>query len=284
MNIVLPEGTKTSKKQWIAYITIITICIISVVIAFYVQFYGRIDLFGTKDVSAFGSKDEDTLIELEEGFSQIFTNQINNEESEYNNKKELDNVALVYTKYSQQENKINSYNLDVAIPNINIKSDVVSAYNEEIEKTFVDTGREILNKENQNIIYQVNYTATVEEGILSLVIQSILKEGSDAQRLIIKTYNYDLRNDKEISLEEILKVKKIDTATVQAQIKDKIKKEHESAQSLISMGYTVLDRDVENSMYEISNTKEFYLTNDTLYIIYPYGNTKSTNEMDLIII
>ena len=131
MNIVLPEGTKTSKKQWIAYITIITICIISVVIAFYVQFYGRIDLFGTKDVSAFGSKDEDTLIELEEGFSQIFTNQINNEESEYNNKKELDNVALVYTKYSQQENKINSYNLDVAIPNINIKSDVVSAYRSE---------------------------------------------------------------------------------------------------------------------------------------------------------
>lgn len=283
MNITLQKDTKTNTTQWIAYIAIIVICIIALIIAFYAEFYGRVDLFGIKDVSAFGSKSEEKLIELEEGFNQIFTNQISNEESEYNNKKEFDNKNLVYTKYSQQENKLNSYNLDITIPNINVKSDIVNKYNQEIEKTFVNKGREILSTENQNIIYQVNYTATVQEGILSLIIQSFFKEGTNAQRSIIKTYNYDLRNNKELSLEEVLQIKKLETATVETKIKDKIKKEHDGAQSLISLGYSVFDRNVDDDMYKLENTKEFYLTNDTLYIIYPYGNSKATNEMDLII-
>ena len=36
--------------------------------------------------------------------------------------------------------------------------------------------------------------------------------------------------------------------------------------------------------YNIKNSKEFYLTNDALYIIYAYGNEKITSEMDMVII
>ena len=39
MNLTLPKETEIGKKQIIIYISIILICIISIVIAFYVQFY-----------------------------------------------------------------------------------------------------------------------------------------------------------------------------------------------------------------------------------------------------
>ena len=44
MNVVLPEKNRIKKKQLFIYISIIIICIISVIIAFYVQFYTRIDI------------------------------------------------------------------------------------------------------------------------------------------------------------------------------------------------------------------------------------------------
>ena len=43
MNVTLPEN-KINKKQIILYSVIAVICIISVIIAFYVQFYARIDI------------------------------------------------------------------------------------------------------------------------------------------------------------------------------------------------------------------------------------------------
>lgn len=44
MKVILPETEKIKKSQMIIYIFIIVICIISIIIAFYVQFYARIDL------------------------------------------------------------------------------------------------------------------------------------------------------------------------------------------------------------------------------------------------
>ena len=57
------------------------------------------------------------------------------------------------------------------------------------------------------------------------MIRSNLKEGVSAQRIIIQTYNYDLRNNKEINLEEVLKIKNIDKSELQGKITDSIKTE-----------------------------------------------------------
>lgn len=284
MNVVLQDEVKTSKKQWLAYSIIIAICIIAIIVAFYVQFYGRIDLFGTKETGDFGKKSEDSVEELREGFGQIFTNEIKNEGSEYSIKKEITEQPLVYTKYSQQEDKANSYNIDVTIPYINIKNEIVQSYNEEIEKTFVNKGREILLNNVQNSIYQVSYTSTVQEGILSLIVQATIKEGANAQRLIMRTYNYDLRNNKAITLAEVLKIKKLEEKFVQDEINKKIEEEHKKAQDLNAIGYTVFDRDVKSEIYKIENTRDFYLTDGVLYIVYPYGNDKMTNEIDIVVI
>ena len=111
-----------------------------------------------------------------------------------------------------------------------------------------------------------------------------MKEGTSAQRVIIQTYNYDLRNNKEITLEEILKIEQLDKQTVQDKISETISDEEKKVEDLKTLGYTIYDRDVKSDIYNIENSKEFYYVGDTLYIIYAYGNDTYTSEMDLVII
>ncbi len=286
MNVVLPENNRISKKQLIIYIVIILICIISTIIAFYVQFYARIDigrLIGIKGEVKFGNKTDEQIELLLSEFDQIFINNINNPEIQIGFKKKENDKPIVYTNIQRKENKLNSYDLDVNIPYINIDNKVIDEYNKEIED-FIDKTNSILESENKNTIYTVEYTANVQNDILSLIIRSNLKEGSSAQRVIIQTYNYDLRNNKAITLEEVLKIEGVDISETQNKINDTIKQSQQRVESLKNLGYNIYNRDVKSDIYKIRNSKEFYLTDNTLYIIYPYGNETFTSEMDLIII
>ena len=286
MNVVLPENNRISKKQLIIYIVIILICIISTIIAFYVQFYARIDigrLIGIKGEVKFGNKTDEQIELLLSEFDQIFINNINNPEIQIGFKKKENDKPIVYTNIQRKENKLNSYDLYVKIPYINIDNKVIDEYNKEIED-FIDKTNSILESENKNTIYTVEYTANVQNDILSLIIRSNLKEGSSAQRVIIQTYNYDLRNNKAITLEEVLKIEGVDISETQNKINDTIKQSQQRVESLKNLGYNIYNRDVKSDIYKIRNSKEFYLTDNTLYIIYPYGNETFTSEMDLIII
>mgnify|MGYP005769164287 FL=1 len=289
MNVTLPNEKAIKKKQMIIYVLIILFCVISIIIAFYVQFYARIDFGKMLGISAnqegsFGNKTQEQILDLETNFDKIFTNNIENDNGENDAKKIDANNNLVYTKYEKKEIKQNSYDLEIRIPTINIDNEIISKYNEEIEETYARNALNVLNSQNRNIIFTVEYTANVYNGILSLIIRSNLKEGSNAQRVIIQTYNYDLRNNKEISLEEVLAIEHLDKENVQNRIKTKIEEEQKRADELNKLGYTIYTRDVQNDMYKIENTQEFYLTNDTLYIIYPYGNESETSETDLIVL
>jgi len=119
---------------------------------------------------------------------------------------------------------------------------------------------------------------------LSVAILSNFKEGDNAQRTIIKTYNYDLKNNKEVKLKDLIALKNLDESKVQEKIKSEISKAQENANKLADLGYNIFSRDVNNSMYKIENTTEYFMKNGKLYIIYPYGNKNKTSEMDLVII
>lgn len=286
MNVTLPEKMKFNKKQLIIYISILFVCIISIIIAFYVQFYARIDLgrlVGINSEVEFGNKTSEEVEELKNGFNQIFTNQIE-DNGQNDSKKEEKDKAIVYTKYEKQESKLNSYELEIHIPHINIKNEIVEQYNQEIENIFVKIAQNILKSENKNIIYTVDYVANIKDGILSVMIKSNFKKGAEAQKVIIQTYNYDLRNNKEITLAEILKIEHLEQNTVQNMIKDEISKEQKKVEDLKKLGYNIYNRNVSSDIYSIENSTEFYLTDKTLYIIYAYGNETSTSEMDLIIL
>lgn len=286
MNVTLPEKMKFNKKQLIIYISILFVCIISIIIAFYVQFYARIDigrLVGINSEVEFGNKTSEEVEELKNGFNQIFTNQIE-DNGQNDSKKEEKDKSIVYTKYEKQESKLNSYELEIHIPHINIKNEIVEQYNQEIENIFVKIAQNILKSENKNIIYTVDYVANIKDGILSVMIKSNFKKGAEAQKVIIQTYNYDLRNNKEITLAEILKIEHLEQNTVQNMIKDEISKEQKKVEDLKKLGYNIYNRNVSSDIYSIENSTEFYLTDKTLYIIYAYGNETSTSEMDLIIL
>ena len=286
MNVTLPEKMKFNKKQLIIYISILFVCINSIIIAFYVQFYARIDigrLVGINSEVEFGNKTSEEVEELKNGFNQIFTNQIE-DNGQNDSKKEEKDKSIVYTKYEKQESKLNSYELEIHIPHINIKNEIVEQYNQEIENIFVKIAQNILKSENKNIIYTVDYVANIKDGILSVMIKSNFKKGAEAQKVIIQTYNYDLRNNKEITLAEILKIEHLEQNTVQNMIKDEISKEQKKVEDLKKLGYNIYNRNVSSDIYSIENSTEFYLTDKTLYIIYAYGNETSTSEMDLIIL
>ncbi len=282
MKVVLPEKKVFNKKQIAIYVIIILVCIVSLIIASYVQFYARIDIFGIKKETQIGNKTEEEKARLKAEFEQIFTNSLENEEEHDGKKKEQDK-PLVYTKTEKKESKVNNYDVEVHIPYINIKNKVVEEYNKEIE-TFVEKTNSILESENKNTVYTVEYAASVKEGILSVVIHSNLKEGTSAQRVIIETYNYDLRNNKEISLEEVLRIENIEQEQMQNKIRSEIEIEQKKVEDLKNLGYNIYSRDAGNDRYKIENSKQFYLTNQTLYIIYPYGNDTFTSEVDLVVI
>ena len=286
MNLKLQDEKPIRKKQLIIYISIIIVCIICVIIAFYVQFYARIDLgrlVGIDGEEKFGQKTEEQTLTLETEFDQIFTNSLTNTENQGDNKKKDNSKDLVYVDLEKKETKLNSYDLEVHIPKINIDSPVVDEYNQDIQ-SFIDKTNEVLGSENQNIIYTVDYVANVQDGILSLMIKSNLKEGSNAQRVIVETYNYDLRNNKEISLEEVLAIEYVDKNEVQNRIDIKIAEEQRQVEDLKELGYNIYNRDTSSEQYKVENSNYFYLTDNVLYIIYPYGNENYTSEMDLVII
>ena len=287
MNVILPEKEKIKKSQLIIYVSVILVCIICVVVAFYVQFYARIDLgsfIGMGAESQYGNKTDEEIVTLETGFNNLFINGIDNYDGENDNKKKEQDKALIYTQYQKKESKLNSYNLEVNIPKINVDNEIVDKYNKEIQDTFETLSENVLKSENSNIMYNVDYVANVQDGILSLIIKASLKQGSNAQKIMIQTYNYDLRNNKEINLQEVLKIEKLEEQDIQNRINVKIQEEEQKSKDLSSMGYNIYTRDVNSDIYKIENSTEFYLTPNALYIIYAYGNETDTSEMDMIIL
>jgi hypothetical protein len=287
MNVVLPEKNRIKKKQLFIYISIIIICIISVIIAFYVQFYTRIDIakfIGISQKAGLGSKTEEQQQTIKSEFNTIFNNTITNDNDTNNSKKEEADKKIVYTKYEKKETKLNSYDLEVHIPHINISGEVVEKYNQEIENIFVDMAKKVLQSENNNVIYTVEYVANIQDDILSVMIKSNLKEGSKAQKVIIQTYNYDLRNNKEITLAEVLKIEQLNENDVQNKIKADIQTEQKKAQDLKSLGYNIYSRDINSDIYSIEKSTEFYFTGNILYVIYAYGNQMATSEMDIVVL
>ncbi len=285
MKVILPEKKTFRKREIAIYIIIMVICIISIIVAFYFQFYSTTDfknMLGIETNIQIGDKTKEQ-IEIEKvEFEQIFTNKIENEENQENKRKEIDK-PLIYTKVEKKESKINSYDIEVHIPYINIDNPKIDEYNHEIE-SFVEKTNSVLASQNRNTIYTVEYTANIYNDILSLIIRSNLKEGSSAQRVIIETFNYDLKNDKEITLEEVLKIENLEKSKIQENIKSEIQIEQKKVEDLKNLGYNIYSRDVASDIYNVENTKEFYLTSNTLYVIYAYGNGTFTSEMDLIVI
>ena len=67
-------------------------------------------------------------------------------------------------------------------------------------------------------------------------------------------------------------------------INNEIKTIQKRVEELAKLGYTIYQRDYTSDIYNINNVTDYFMGNDnTLYIIYAYGNQNHTSEMDIII-
>lgn len=203
---------------------------------------------------------------LEEQFAELY----NNNENEY-----------ISTLYRIEESKTGKYKIEANIPYVNSSIDIDGKINKEIHNLFAKKLLDIYNNSEKYSLLTIDYTSSVSNNILSIAIKCLLKEGNNAQRTIIKTYNLDIENQKEISLVDVLSTNK--QQEIQEQINQKIITEIKREQVIEEQGYNVYKRNPNDSIYLLENAAEFYINNNILYIIYSYGNKNYTSTVDLII-
>ena len=290
MNVRIEDDSKEKKKLSIFYISIIAICIISIITAFIIQ-----AITESKPQKNNGGNNN-TVVELPKltddkisvykaQFNEIFENKVNYlENNSYKISKIKEDEEIIYVGYKSNESKINDFELNVNIPYINIKSEDAEEFNKQIKDIFEKKAKSVLNTQNSNIIYTVDYSAYITNNILSLVIRSTLKEGGNAQRDIVQTYNNDLENHKKCNIDKMLELKGLTKEDANENIKKEIKTVQQKVEELSKLGYTIYSRDYTNDIYSINNATEYFIgENNALYIIYAYGNQNHTSEMDIVV-
>ena len=282
MNVVIEDESKKNKRLKIFYIGIISVCVIAIILAIVVQIVKANDASAAAKLPQLTENQKN---QHKDEFEKIFENKVNYlENNSYKISKLASDKEIVYIGYQNNDSKLNDYELKVNIPYININNDTIEGFNTQIKDIFEKKAKSIINTQNNNVIYTVDYSAYVSNNVLSLVVRSTLKEGTNPQRDIIQTYNYDLTNQKEYTIDDILNAKGITKKEANQKIKEEIKQQQEKSEELEKLGYTTYKRDYTSDIYNINNATEYLMGEDNaLYIIYAYGNENNTNEMDVVI-
>lgn len=275
------------KNQKLIFILIGAFCVFALIAGIYTQFFVEKSRNDTQDPTNNINNDikPKTQEEIKTQLSNLFTNElISNNYDETNLQKRDASKGIVYAAYDIQKQEGN-YELDVHLPVININDSVATDFNKMTQSIFANKASEILNnKYTEKVIYSVDYISYVNDNILSLVIKSTLKQGNNPQRVIVQAYNYNLETGEKVQLVDVLAKRNIIQSDCQNKIHEIVTKAQEEAQVLVQSGYTVYNRNLSDSMYQISNISTFFLgKNEELYIIFAYGNQNFTSEMDVVL-
>ena len=267
-------------------VVLLLICTVSICVAVYIQFF---DKYSETDPLMLGinvgvQKTDEEYEELKAGFNSLFTNTLTSSNENVPVVKMQIMKDVVYTNYEIKNEEAGRYNIDAKIPTINIDNEVAKEINQQIKNDFYDKISSIMNNTKSNSVYTVNYAAYINNEIVSVVIKANIKEGDTSERIIIKTYNYDIINKKKVSLDDLIALKGENKNNIQKKVRDDIKLAFNKVKDLQGLGYQMYQRDFNSNMYELDNTDVYFLTSDGyVYIIYSYGNQAYTNEVDIII-
>ena len=293
---------KIPKSQIFCFALIMIVCIIAIVEALYYVMNPNIQ--DKKDVAENSlSNTGITDMTLVDNFDDVFQNSFKNTNTSEEAEKIEADKDYIYTNYEKTEVNSGNYEIDVKIPIININSEEIKSYNEDIKQIFQDKAESILNGDlfeppfnifqdkaesilnggSNRSIYSVDYEAFLNNNILSIVIRSTLKEGSNPQRVIIQTYCYNIKEMKKVEFSDIMALKNLDTNTVQDKIRKQVQGKQEEAKALQQLGYSVYIRDLRSDRYDVENITNFFIDeNNNVYVIYAYGNSTNTDVTDII--
>lgn len=281
------------KKRNIIYIVIAIICIVAIVAGVYYQIFSEKPKQNEIVNEVVETLDPDEVIDpeiLKEEFNALFDNSFNDQgydTTAIQKITELEEQDIIYAAYNIKEEKDERYSVDINIPVFNVQGDVAAEFNNTTQSIFANKAGDVLSKSDKYTIYNVEYVSYLNENILSLVIKSTLKEGNNAQRIIVQTYNYDIITGKRLTLNEVLEAKGIKLKEVNKKIERQVEEANKQAEAiadaLAGTGQTIYRRDVNNAMYVTDNVNNFFVGLDgQIYIVYAYGNSNFTSEMDII--
>lgn len=278
------------KEAKIIYVIISIICVISIIIGVYEQFFNKKD--DNTNISTNGKVEEPieqikekTMEEIKDEFNAIFINSFSSEGKDISDIERINKEKnIVYAAYNiQQENDF--FNIDLNIPVINIKGDIPKEFNKITQEVFVKKANEVMENTNvsEKIIYSIDYAAYINGDILSVIIKSSLKQGNNPQRIIVQTYNYNIKTKEKVTLSNIIEQKNIDEQKLKSKIDRALQTVKREEEILTQSGYSVYVRDLNSDVYKLENITNFFLDNDEkLYIIFAYGNQNFTSELDIV--
>lgn len=257
---------KNSKK--ILIIVLIAVMLVVALVA-------TILILKHKEQEEIKKQEEEAIINAEENFKKLFLNR------EYS-QNESDAVTLSYQMEKTQQGK---FEVDVNVPLLNIETDVATTVNDEINNIFGKKLLEVVKESKVHTKYKVDYVVYTNNDIISLIIKATLKEGSNPQRLIVQTYNYSLKENKLLSLEEYIDLMDLNKSEIQTQITNYIREKSVNTDMDLAQEYNLYVRDVRSEQYLIENVDNYYIGEDgKLYIVFAYGNTNFTETVDVIIV
>ena len=280
-------NNKLSTAQIICFILIGIVCIVAILEAVYVVLFSVDGTLENVTTTVTNNVEVDEKELLKDNFLTIFQNKLDSNIDTVSIPKKDQKYDLIYADYTKVDKVVGRYDLNVQIPHINIDSEEVNKINEEIDKTFKQKAESLIDENNtvENAVYSIKYQAYLNNDILSLIIECTLKEGTNPQRIIIKTYNYNMNSKKIITMEELAKIKQIDKNKIESEIKEEIDSKISMEKSLTEAGYNVFNRYPDSDMYKYENLSNFFIDEqNNLYIIFAYGNDKMTSEKDIVII
>lgn len=276
----------TGTRKIVFFVVLVLICILALCVGIYTQFfykYAATDPF-LIGINLGAEKTKEEYAFLEANFNGLFTNELKVNSESIDVEKIKGSNDIVYTAYDIKQEDETYYSIDVKLPIININTSYIKELNQQIKTDFYESANSYMRQKEMNVVYSVDYAAYINEQILSIVVKASLREGENPEKIIVKTYNYNMLEDKEVSLEDLITYKGTSVEFVQNTINDEIKTAYDNAVIIADQFGHMYDRDLKSDMYKVENTENYFLTQDGyVYVVYSYGNKEYTNVVDIII-
>lgn len=269
--------------RYCIYALIVAFCIIAIIVGVNAQFFSTKESDEVPEINVSNVVSVNEELDISNKFMQLFDNKLP-QFKDYPNIEKGDlskNYLYIYSENPQLPNGPYSKKLDgkydivAYLPVFNINSDVTNGFNNITINYFVKMMNDIVVNGTINTNLTISFAANVNDNILSVAIIAKLKEGDKPQRIMIQGYNYDLANNKEVKVADVLAKKNVDMATANSKIEKVVK----------SADNTLYKRELTNPIYSIDKVTNFILgRNGELYIIYAYGNQANvySSEMDIV--
>ena len=269
--------------RYCIYALIVAFCIIAIIVGVNAQFFSTKESDEVPEINVSNVVSVNEELDISNKFMQLFDNKLP-QFKEYPNIEKIDlskNYLSIYSENPQLPNgpytkKLDGkYDIVAYLPVFNINSDVTNGFNNITINYFVKMMNDIVTNGTTNTNLTISFAANVNDNILSVAIIAKLKEGDKPQRIMIQGYNYDLANNKEVKVADVLAKKNVDMATANSKIEKVVK----------SADNTLYKRELTNPIYSIDKVTNFILgRNGELYIIYAYGNQANvySSEMDIV--